>query len=401
MNRFNRVTTRITLGALLTCGLIAVTATNAYAGPREQAKRMHDRIAGVPPSAAVLDAMETSIAGGDALDAAELAMENSAFYTVTLKNFATPWTNEDQTVFASLNDYTATVIGMIRDNVPFNTALSADLLYVGASGLGLPAYSMTNNNHYEAMESQGIDLKEELTATTQSAQTNLPASATAGIMTTRAAAQAFFSAGTNRAMFRFTLMNHLCTDLEPIKDTTRSPDRIRQDVSRSPGGDSRIFLNACVGCHAGMDPMAQAFAYYDYNDASSSIEYNGTDTIDPETGTRVQGKYLINSDNFKYGYVTTDDHWDNYWRSGPNAALGWSGSLPGSGSGAKSLGMELANSDAFARCQAKKVFKTMCLRTPVDAADRSQIDSLTTSFKANNYSMKRIFAEAAVYCMGD
>ena len=323
------------------------------------------------------------------------------FPTPTLKNFATPWTNEDQTVFASLNDYTATVIGMIRDNVPFNTALSADLLYVGASGLGLPAYSMTNNNHYEAMESQGIDLKEELTATTQSAQTNLPASATAGIMTTRAAAQAFFSAGTNLAMFRFTLMNHLCTDLEPIKDTTRSPDRIRQDVSRSPGGDSRIFLNACVGCHAGMDPMAQAFAYYDYNEASSSIEYNGTDTIDPDTGTRVQGKYLINSDNFKYGYVTTDDHWDNYWRSGPNAALGWSGSLPGSGSGAKSLGMELANSDAFARCQAKKVFKTMCLRTPGDAADRSQIDSLTTSFKANNYSMKRIFAEAAVYCMGD
>jgi len=115
----------------------------------------------------------------------------------------------------------------------------------------------------------------------------------------------------------------------------------------------------------------------------------------------VQGKYLINSDNFKYGYVTTDDHWDNYWRSGPNEALGWDDALPGSGSGAKSLGMELANSEAFARCQAKKVFKTICLRSPVDAADRNQINSMTASFKANNYSMKRIFAEAAVYCMGD
>src|SRR5690606_13703569 len=100
-------------------------------------------------------------------------------------------------------------------------------------------------------------------------------------------------------------------DLEPIKDTTRSPDRVRQDVSRSPGGDSRIFLNACVGCHAGMDPMAQAFAYYDYNETAGRIEYNGAGTVDPDTGTRVQGKYLINSDNFKYGYVTTDDHWDN------------------------------------------------------------------------------------------
>lgn len=401
MNHINRVTIIKTLGTVLACSLIAVTATDAGAGPREQAKRMHDRIAGVPPSTAVLDTMEASIQDGDALEAAELAMENSAFYNVTLKNFATPWTNEAQTVFAPLNDYTATVIGMIRDNVAFNTVLSADLLYVGSSGLGLPAYSMTNNNHYETMESQGVDLKEELTATTQSALTNLPAAATAGVITTRAAAQAFFVAGTNRAMFRFTLMNHLCTDLEPIKDTTRAPDRIRQDVSRSPGGDSRIFLNACVGCHSGMDPMAQAFAYYDYNETAASIEYNGIDTVDPDSGTRVQGKYLINSDNFKYGYVTPDDHWDNYWRSGPNAALGWSNALPGSGSGAKSLGMELANSEAFARCQAKKVFKAMCLRSPVDATDRSQIDSMVTSFKANNYSMKRIFAEAAVYCMGD
>lgn len=401
MNYFNRVSTKKTLGAMLTCSLIAVAATDASAGAREQAKRMHDRIAGVPPSASILNTMAASIQAGEPLDAAELAMENSAFYDVTLKNFVTPWTNEEQTVFAPLNDYTATVIGMIRDNVPFNQVLSGDLLYIGKPGLGLPAYSISNNNHYEAMENQGIDLKNNLVASTQSAQTGLPASATAGIITTRAAAQAFFVAGTNRAMFRFTLINHLCTDLEPIKDTTRPPDRIRQDVSRSPGGDSRIFLNACVGCHSGMDPMAQAFAYYDYNETSGNIEYNGADTIDPDTGTRVQGKYLINSDNFKYGYVTTDDHWDNYWRSGPNAALGWSNTLPGSGSGAKSLGMELANSNAFARCQAKKVFKTMCLRSPVDTADRSQIDSMMTSFKANNYSMKRIFAEAAVYCMGD
>src|SRR5210317_1207078 len=102
----------------------------------------------------------------------------------------------------------------------------------------------------------------------QATQTSVRAGVTpAGIMTSRAAAMAFFSDGTNRAMFRFTLMNHLCTDLEPLKDTSRTPDRVRRDVSRSPGGDSRIFLNGCVGCHAGMDGMAGAFAYYewDYN----------------------------------------------------------------------------------------------------------------------------------------
>ena len=66
-------------------------------------------------------------------------MDDPAFYAVTLKNLVTPWTNRDQTVFAPLNDYTATVIGMVRDDVPFNQLLSADILYVGDAGLGLPA----------------------------------------------------------------------------------------------------------------------------------------------------------------------------------------------------------------------------------------------------------------------
>ena len=120
---------------------LAAFATLASAGPREQAKRIHDRIAGVPPSAAVLDQMAAEISAGRTDQAALIAMDNPSFYNVTLKNFVTPWTNRDQTVFAPLNDYTATVIGMVRDDVPFDQVLSGDILYVGSSGLGLPAVS--------------------------------------------------------------------------------------------------------------------------------------------------------------------------------------------------------------------------------------------------------------------
>ena len=76
---------------------------------------------------------------GVALDAAYIAMDNPSFYNVTLKNFAAPWTNRDQSVFVPLNDYIATVVGMIRDDVPFNTLLSADLVYVSNAG-GLTQY---------------------------------------------------------------------------------------------------------------------------------------------------------------------------------------------------------------------------------------------------------------------
>ncbi len=388
--------------------LISLLPLSANAGPREQAKRMHDRLAGVPPTAEVLDQMATSIEQGDANAAAYLAMENPAYYSVTLKNWVTPWTNEDSDVFAPLNDYTATVIGIARDDVDFRQILSGNIIYVGQSSLNLPAYAIDNNNHYQAMEDAEINLKENLIESTQTAVSGLPAEATAGVMTTRAAAKSFFKDGTNRAMFRFTLINHMCTDLEGLKDTSRSPDRIRQDVSRSPGGDSRIFINSCVGCHSGMDPLAQSFAYYQYsydteNDPdglNGYLSYNAQGQVDPETGTRVQAKYLINSNNFPFGFITQDDQWHNYWRDGLNKNLGWDESLPTSGFGAKSMGQELANSMQFAQCQVKKVFKNVCLRDPQDNADRAQIDTMTSSFRSNGYRIKQVFADSANYCKG-
>jgi hypothetical protein len=138
-----------------------------------------------------------------------------------------------------------------------------------------------------------------------------------------------------------------------------------------------------------MDPLAQAFAYYDYEEISEAV---GQLVYTPG---EVQPKYLINADNFKYGYVTPDDRWDNYWRTGPNAVLGW-GAGTGSGYGAKSMGEELANSDAFARCQVTKVFNNVCFRNPTE----DQLDTLMSSFKSG-YNLKQVFAESAIQCMGD
>jgi hypothetical protein len=378
--------------------LVAVLcALPAGAGPNEQAKRIFDRIAGVPPSATELAQMSTFISGGDPTSAANVALQAPQFYNTTLKNFAMPWTNRDQTVFAPLNDYVATFIGMVRDDADFSTALSADVLYM-SNAAGLPAPSTTANDHYAQAEAQGIDLKSTLTQVTQSGVYGIPSTATAGLMTTRAATSSFFINGTNRAMFRFTLIAHLCNDLETVEDITRPPDRIRQDVSRSPGGDSRVFLNSCIGCHSGMDPMAQAFAYYDFPGTAVGDGLNTGAMVYTQGVT--QNKYHINTGNFPQGFVTPDDSWTNRWRQGPNQVLGWDPTLPGSGNGAKSLGTELAHSAAFAQCQAQKVFQAVCYRAPASQADLNQVSSMSTSFKAGGYKYKSLFASAAVYCMG-
>jgi hypothetical protein len=374
----------------------------------DQAKRIHDRIAGVPPDDATLILMRDELLASRPITAALIATNHSDFYNVTLKNLAAPWTNRDRSVFVPLNDYTATVIGMVLQDQDFREILYGDVLYIGNPALGLPSYSNSDNDHYARMEELGVDLKANLVARTQSSMTGIPSGATAGVMTTRAAAQAFFIMGTNRAMFRFTMINHMCRDLEQVLDTSRSPDRIRQDVPRSPGGDSRTFLNNCIGCHSGMDPMTQAFAYYDFaHDAAAdpegingTITYNDVGTIDPITGTRVVSKYFNNAANFPFGFVTPDDEWDNYWRAGPNAVLGWDIALTGAGNGAKGMGQELAHSEAFASCQVTKVFKNVCLRSPADSADHIQIDNMVASFGVSGYSLRQVFAESAAYCRG-
>jgi len=397
---------KVGLFCLVTLSISALFSVSA--GPREQAKRIHDRLTGVPPSETILANMEANIIANNANAAAYTAMEHSDFYRTTLKNMATPWTNEAQTVFAPLNDYTATFIGIVKDDIDIREMLTGNIIYTGNES-GLPSYSNSNNNHYQAMEDGFSDLKNVLQQDTQTNVTGLEAEATAGVLTTRAAAKAFLIDGTNRAQFRFTLINHLCGDLEPLKDITRAADRIRQDVSRSPGGDSRIFNNSCYGCHAGMDPMIQSFAYYNYQynvetdpDAENGqLVYNSQGATDSVTGTRVQEKYHINGANFPYGYITEDDNWNNYWRQGQNLNIGWDESLPGSGNGAKSMGQELAYSAKFAQCQVEKVFENVCLRKPGNAADRTQVTTMIDSLKTNSFQLKRTFAESAVYCMGE
>jgi hypothetical protein len=380
--------------------LLMQLAATAQAGPNEQAKRIYERLVGEEPPAAILTQMANAITANPGqqglLNAAQIATQQPDFYNVVVKNLVTPWSNRDQTVFAPLNDYTATVIGMVRDDVPFNTALSADILYT-VKGVS-PAPSNSSNAHYATAETNGVDLSTALQQSTQSATYGTPTTATAGLITTYGAEAAFFINGTNRAMFRFTMINHLCNDLQTVEDTTRITDRIRQDVARSPGADSRVFLNTCVGCHSGMDPMAGAFAFYNFNGTLGAVVNTGTMQY---TAGQVQPKYLINSTNFVFGYVTTDDSWSNRWRiGGPNVSLGWDPSLPGSGNGAKSLGQELESSTAFAQCQVTKVFQAVCFRAPQSSADMTTVAAITASFQSSGYKLKQVFQQSAAACPG-
>lgn len=367
--------------------LVTLVSTSVWAGPKETAWKLHNRLAGVPPvktaTADPLKQMEDLIRAGDPEAAAEIAIANKNFYNIVLKNWVKPWSNREQTSRDELNDYVATVIGVIRDDVPFTEVLSGDILYT-INGSATP-YSPINNLHYSEAERNNLDLKANLAPQVQSAVTGLPANAVSGVITTRAAGAAFFSAGTNRRVNRFNFMNYLCHDYEALHDVNIPDVRVRRDVERNPGGDSRTYKNKCVGCHAGQDALGGAYAYYDF--VGGRLVY---------TPNIVVAKMNHNV-YYSAGFVTENDNWINTWAQGQNAKLGWRG--PTSGNGVKSLGQMFARSSAFSTCMAKKVFQLVCLKEAINPDDVAMVTDLATQFEQENYNMKKLIVNTSVGCI--
>lgn len=370
---------------IVVLGLISMQVF-AAATPKEQAWKLHNRIAGVPPAPATLAIMTKSIQDGVPEAAVEEAMKNKNFYNIVLKNWIKPWSNREQTSRDELNDFTATVIGIIKDDIPFNKVLSEDIIYT-VNG-STTAYSTTDNNHYKNAEAQNADLSTLLMSQSQSALTGLPPEAVSGVLTTRAAGAAFYSAGTNRRVNRFTFMNFLCHDYEALHDINLPQDRVRRDVERNPGGDSRTFLNKCVGCHAGQDGLGGAYAFYDF--VGGKLVYTPGIVV-----TKMNHNVY-----YKDGFVTTDDSWVNYWSTGQNQEkLHFAGTGPIRGKGVKELGSMLTASKGFSQCMAKKVFQLVCLKDPINTDDVAMMKSFADKFEQSNYDMKDLIINTSVGCI--
>lgn len=354
----------------------------AQAGPRQQAYRLHVRLTGIPPSAEVLNQMSSLVSSGDPQAAGMIAIQNNSFYNLRLKQWFKSWSNVDSTNRVPLNDMVATAIGLVRDEVPFNQILFANILYVG-EGMPqtIPTYSPENNLHFEELEKQNVNLQQFLTLQNQTSLNNVTDSA--GVITSRAFGSAYFSAGTNRRMTRYTFINFLCHDFESLHDINVPDFRIRRDVDRSPGGDSRVFKNKCAGCHAGQDALGGAWAYFDFVD--------GRVTHTPGV---VRPKINLNN-LFPEGHIVTDDSFINLWASGPNSYLGFEGALVGNG--ARAYGTMLANSDAFARCMVGRTYQLTCLRLPPP----EQIEDWAAQYISDNYNMKNLIVRSAADCLGE
>jgi hypothetical protein len=273
-----------------------------------------------------------------------------------------------------------------------DAAYTIDALYVADKDKIIETNLVASTNrHFESIEELGLDLGDPtlLYKTSQTAKLypSTAPQAISGLLTTRAYGAAYFYAGTNRAPVAYAMEHFMCKDMEELNDTTIPDFRNRRDVDRSPGGTSELYKNRCVGCHAGMDALAGAFAYYDYRD--NKVIYTPGEVV-PKMNHNVV---------FPEGFVTSNDGWKNLWTQGHNSSLGW-GSIT-EGEGVQSLGRLLAYTEAFHSCMAKQAYETVCMKRVATSLDKSRVQRLTASYKSSNYNLKRLFINASLECLED
>ena len=340
---------------------------------------IHNRIAGVPPLPNTMNLMTNKLLAGQKKEAIRLATDDVGFYDLRLRGIFTQWANVTGDVGADLNDMVATLIGVVRDDLPFNTVLSADLIYTAKENICTTSpYSPSSNNHYQCL--QNYNLKTNLQKHRQSSLRGAPsASAIAGILSTRGFAESYYSAGTNRRATAFVFKHFLCKDLEILHDITVNDGYVRQDVDRTPGGDASLFRRRCVGCHAGLDALSGWNVRYDFRD--NRLVYSGI----------VQNKITRNN-LFKYGNIPEDDRFLNLWT---NQELGWQEPL--TGRGASAWGQMITASRAFATCMARQVHQQVCFAK----GTTDTIEQLADSFIADQYNMRELFIATANNCLVD
>ncbi len=383
--------------------LIGSLAAPAHAQPAQRTQRLFQRLAGVPlPLADPRGVqMEALVGQGRLAEAAHIATQDDNFLNVTVKHAFTPISNRNETPLFELNDLVATAIGVVRDDRNAKELLTGNYFYRGDPALpGIPNvfYEQDfqgDNDHYRALESANVNLAQSLV------RVPMPSYLTdyAGLLTTRAWFEAHMFAGTYRRPIEFAFREFMCTPISVWRDQTNPHDRIRQDVSRAPGGSAMLFQTQCATCHSGMDAMSTAYRKFNYVER-------------PANRTRIfyldeNERYNINSTIYPDGYRSPDDSWINYAVRNRNVAFGWRSGpseQPVSGYGIHQFGQMIADSYGFSTCMTQRVFKEVCRRDPVEAelAQGGAVDRLAHDFEGNGYKLRRLFELAAIEpgCLG-
>lgn len=383
-------------------------AAFAGKGPSQDSVRkaniLFERLTGVPlRDKKQIEKMAALIEEGEEEQAAAIATDDVFFYQSTVKNLVSPMGNKSETPYVVIDDFQATFIGAVRDELDARTLLTGNYIY-RSMDKNLPEPSTGNNEHYEKIDESGKSYKEVLVKQ----ENPYPRIKTmAGLLTTRGWAAAHYDGGTNRRAVQFAIQEFLCQPITAWKAGGRPDIYVGRDVERCVGGrfdeklhrcvgdnvDPLVFKDQCSTCHTGMDAFRGAYAGQDY--INKNYIQLPKDKVAP--------KYRNNSQTYPDGFVTTDERWTNLIEPSENDSLGFKPEFYGKPmNGIQTFGALLASSEGFKKCMARRVFTQVCQHQPL-AFQEEIVKVLANQFEADNFNLKKLFQKAAVLpaCLGE
>ncbi len=399
---------------LFILGLLPSTV-NALSDTEKEAKWLLERLTGTrwPADDNLVLEMSQLITTQSRSAAAQRAMREPEFYNITIKQFALLMSTREETIRTPFNDFAASFIGVTRDDIDARQLLTGNFYYAAAAsripaGVTIPMDigddMLASNKHYESLESQRLNLVNllekrdfQLLSINDANDTVLNPDA-AGVLTSRAFLEAHATAGTNRRLVEFSFRQFLCSPIDSIADTMAPDVRIGRDIDRFPGGDPVKFQTTCKGCHTVMDGFRGAFAKWDFlNGTPIHSAAGGTQGRAPRADSRgIASKLNQNNNVYSGGYVTTDDSWINFANRGTNATnLMWR-SNP-TGNGVRGFGEQLANSQRFSQCMARRTFEMICKRTLPLEEQMLIYAQVGAQWETTGYKLKKLFEVIATH----
>lgn len=388
---------------------------------KDDAKWILERLTGIkwPSDSPVLRQAVNLVMANNRAGVAALATSQPQFLNVTVKNFGLKMSNREESIRVPLNDFTATIMGVTRDETDARELLFGNFFYMGPAMVGtttipsdLYSHVLISNVHYDSLDNRRIDIGAVLTRqngqrlvqtfrNTDDGVTEVlvPNPDPGGVLTSRAWFEAHVSAGTNRRPIEYTFREFLCIPIEKWADAASSDVRIGRDIDRFPGGEHIKFQTSCKACHTGMDGFRGAWAKWEFENNTmlqTTVRRGGG-----ADGNNIVAKMNRNNTVYPGGYVTTDDSWVNNAVRGVNLqTFGWRG-LDGrnpasSGTGINTFGRLVANSQRFSTCMAKRAFESVCKKElPVE--ELAALQALGSQFEGTNYNLKKLFQMVALH----
>ena len=392
--------------------------------PTENHRRaalLYRRLTGVttPITSPLIDQMARELSSGDRmgwLRAARIATSQREFYNITVRDFAARMATREETVNAPLNDFVATIIGVVRDGENARQLLTGNFYYAADPDKAAVVDNMIedhlmSNNHYLELERNRFNLAEVLVRRSPQSLYDgqggvVPNPDPAGLLTTRGWMEAHAVAGTNRRLVEFAFRQFMCVEMEHWADAFGPDNMVGRDVDRFPGNEHDTYTTSCRSCHSVMDSMRPAFARFDFTNGFTKNAFvhapgNGPNQM-AQNPPGIAQKMNRNDDVFPGGFVIENDGWVNHAVRGANAAFfGWR-SENQRGYGIRDFGQLLASSEAFPRCMAQRAFRSVCKRE-IAPFERGMINQVAKEFEENGYDLRLLFEMVAVTkeCMGN